>query len=200
MPRVTATEPRQTTLRELSKSYGNVPLPAVVSAYQLPPEGHPDSYALEIASAVLSSGESSRIYRRLVYEEQVALNASGDAFLLEGPSIFFAFAIANQGKDIKQVASSLYDVLETVKTAPVREEELTKAKNQVIARFIIGRQSMQQKADFLGEMTVKRGNPELYNTELSNYQKVTAEDVQRVCQKYLTTTNETRMWVWPEKK
>lgn len=200
VPRVTAKEPDQTALREFSKSYSNVPLPAIVSAYHLPPSGHPDSYALEIASIILSAGQSSRLYRRLVYEEQVALGASGQAFLLEGPSIFFAFGIANQGKDIKEVAASLSDVLERMKKQPVTDEELSKAKNQVISGLIIGRQSAQQKADFLGKMAVLRENPERYNTELAQYQKVTAQDVQRVCQRHLVATNETRMWVSPQKQ
>jgi zinc protease len=197
VPRVTATEPNQTAQRELSKSYSNVPLPAVASAYHLPPADHPDSYALQVASDILSSGESSRLYRRLVYEEQVALGAAGNAFFLEGPSIFFAYAIANQSKDVKAVAKSLYDVLDGMRGAPVPAEELEKAKNQIIARFIIGRQSVQEKADALGAAAVLFGNPERYNTELAGYQRVTAADVQRVCRTYLVPNNETRIWVSP---
>jgi zinc protease len=200
VPRVTATEPAQKEPRELTRAFNNVPLPAVASAYQLPPLGHPDTYALQIASDILSSGQSSRLYRRLVYEEQVALGASGQSFFLEGPSIFFAFGVVNQGKDVKQVAASLYDVIDGMKKAPVTAEELTKAKSQIVSRFVMGRQSAQQKADALGAAAVLRGNPELYNTELANYQKVTAEDVRRVCEKYLANTNETRLWVMPEKK
>ena len=200
IPPVTLTEPEQKSLREFTKSYGNVPLPAVVSAFHLPAEGSPDRYALEIASEILSSGQSSRIYRRLVYEEQVALQASGSAFLLEGPSIFFSFGITNQGKDVKQVSASLRDVFEGMKKAPVPGDELDKAKNNVIARYVIGRQSAQAKADSLGKSAVLDDNPELYNTELDRYQALTAADVQRVCQKYLTAENETRMWVTPAQK
>jgi zinc protease len=200
VPRVTVTEPPQKEPRELTRSFGNVPLPAVASAYLLPPLGHPDTYALRIASDILSSGQSSRIYRRLVYDEQVAVGAAGQAFFLEGPSIFFAFGVANQGKDVKQVAASLYDVIEGMKNAPVAAEELTKAKNQIVSRFVMGRQTAQQKADALGAAAVLRGNPELYNTELASYQRVTAADVQRVCQKYLVGTNETRLWVSPQKQ
>ncbi len=199
VPRVTATEPPQTEFREFTKSYNNVPLPGVISAYHLPPASHTDSYALELAASVLSSGQSSRLYRRLVYDEQSAVQAAGQTLLLEGPSIFFGVAIANQGKEIKEVSSSMQVVLEGMRTEQVSEEELTKAKNQAAARFIVGNQSMQQKADLLGLMAVQRGDPALYNTELARYQKVTAGDVQRVAQKYLVPTNETRMWIYPEK-
>jgi zinc protease len=200
VPRVAVTEPPQKEPRELTKAFSNVPLPAVASAYQLPPLGHPDTYALQIAADILSSGQSSRLYRRLVYDEQIAVAAVGQTLILEGPSIFFAFGVANQGKDVKQVAASLYDVIEGMKKAPVANEELVKAKNQIISRFVIGRQTAQDKADALGAAAVLRGNPDLYNTELANYQRVTAADVQRVCQKYLTNTNETRLWVTPDKK
>jgi zinc protease len=200
IPRVTVTEPPQTEPRELTRAFNNAPLPAVASAYELPPLGHPDTYALQIASDILSSGQSSRLYRRLVYEEQIAVGASGQGIFLEGPSIFFAFGVANQGKDVKQVAASLYDVIDGMKKTPVTAEELAKAKNQIISRFVVGRQTAQEKADALGAAAVLRGNPEIYNTELANYQKVTAADVQRVCAKYLVNTNETRLWVHPEKK
>jgi len=200
IPRVTATEPDQTALREITKKYKNAPLEGVLSAYHLPPMGHPDSYALEIASTILSAGQSSRLYRRLVYDEQAAVAAQGQAMFLEGPSLFFGFALANQGKNVKELASSLRFVFEQMKKELVSDEELTKAKNQVISGSILGRQSVQAKADYLGNMTVLRGNPELYNTELQKYLAVTAADVQRVCQKYLRPENETRIWMQPEGK
>jgi zinc protease len=199
VPRPTVTEPEQNEPVELTKSFNNVPLPAVASAYQLPPLGHPDTYPLQIASDILSSGQSSRLYRRLVYEEQIAVAAVGQALILEGPSIFFAFGVSSQGKDVKQVAASLYEVIEGMQKAPVEADELAKAKNQIVSRFVMGRQSAQEKADALGAAAVLRGDAGLYNTELANYQKVTAADVQRVCQKYLARTNETRLWVMPPK-
>ena len=200
VPRVTATEPPQTELREVIKHYPNVPLPALVEMYHLPPMGNPDSYALDIASEILSHGQSSRLYKRLVYDEQTAVEAVGEASFLEGPSIFFGFAVANQGKNIKEVGTSMDYVFEQMRNQPVSDEELTKAKNQTTAGFIVGRQSMQQKADLLGRMAVLRGDPELVNTELPKYQAVTPADIQRVCQKYITPANETKLWVYPEEK
>lgn len=200
VPRVTATEPAQTEPKQITKSYANVPLPAVVSAYHLPPMGSPDSYAMEIASNILSAGQSSRLYQRLVYNEQTALQASGQASFLEGPSLFFGFGIANQGKNIQELSSSLQFVFEGMRKEPVAADELSKAKTQMNTRFIAGRQSMQQKADALGRAAVLLGDPNAYNTEPPKYQAVTAEDVQKACQKYLAPTNETRLFVMPEKK
>lgn len=199
VPRVTATEPAQKAMREKTVRYANIPLDGVVYAYQLPPMSHPDSYALEVASIILSGGQSSRLYRRLVYNEQSAVAAQGEASFLEGPSLFFGFAIANQGKNIKEIANSLEFTFDEMKKTPVSDEELTKARNQVIAGFITGRETVQAKASALGRYAVLRGDPELYNTELTRYQSVTAAEVQRVVQKYLVKERATRLWIYPEK-
>ncbi len=198
VPRVTTTEPPQTQLREVTKNYPNVPLPAVLELFHLPPMANPDSYPLDIASDILSHGQSSRLYKRLVYDEQAAVEAAGESFFLEGPSLFFGVGIANQGKNIKEVATSMDYVFEQMRKQPVTGEELTKAKNQTTAGFIVEGQSMQQKADLLGKMAVLRGDPQLANSEIEKYQAVTAADVQRVCEKYLATSNETRVFVYPE--
>jgi len=124
--------------------------------------------------------------------------AQGQSFFLEGPSVFFGFAVANQGKSIKEVATSLEYTFQEMVEKPVTDEELTKAKNQTIAGFIIGREGVQAKADFLGRCAVFFSDPERYNTELEHYRKVTAADVQRVAKKYFTKANMTKLWVHPE--
>ena len=85
VPRVTTTEPAQSSLRELTAELPNAPLPAVVKAYHLPPIGSPDAYALELASQIMSAGQSSRLYRKLVYEDQTAIAAQGQARCSKGP-------------------------------------------------------------------------------------------------------------------
>ncbi|MBI5083781.1 MAG: insulinase family protein [Acidobacteria bacterium] len=198
IPRVTAVEPAQTAGREVTVKDKKAPLDAVVTAYHLPPMGHPDSYALDIASSILSSGQSSRLYKRLVYEEQSALGAQGQSLFLEGPSIFFGFAIANQGKNIKEIATSLEFTFNEMGEKAVLDEELTKAKNQSIAGFITGREGVQSKADFLGRCAVLLGDPQRYNSELAKYQAVTAADIQRVVKKYLAKSNQTKVFIAPD--
>ncbi|MBI5280565.1 MAG: insulinase family protein [Candidatus Solibacter usitatus] len=198
IPRVTAVEPAQTAGREVTVKDKKAPLDAVVTAYHLPPMGHADSYALDIASSILSSGQSSRLYKRLVYDEQSAVAAQGQSLFLEGPSIFFGFAIANQGKNIKEIATSLEFTFNEMSEKAVSSEELTKAKNQTIAGFITGREGVQAKADFLGRCAVLLGDPARYNSELAKYQAVTAADVQRVVQQYLAKSNQTKVFIAPD--
>ena len=81
--------------------------------------------------------------------------------------------------------------------APATDDEMEKARNQFIARFILGRESVQAKADFLGRCAVLLGDPERYNTELAKYQAVTAADVQRVMKQYLDPARQVKIWVEP---
>ena len=148
-------------------------------------------------NAILSAGESSRLYRRLVYEEQSAVAAQAQLLLLEGPSIGFLFGVANQGKDVNAVAKSIRDVVNGLAAAPPDAEEVDKVKNTIISRLVVGRQTMQEKADALGAAASLLGDPQRYNTELSKYQAVTAADVQRVVKQYLGEAQETRLFIQP---
>jgi len=197
VPRVRAKEPEQKSRREASLQDPKAPLDAVVAAYHLPPAGHPDSYALEIAASILSAGQSSRLYRKLVYEDQSALAAQGEALFLEGPSLFFGYAIANPGKEIRGILASIESIFAEMAEKPVSQEELDKAKNQILASFILERESMQAKADFLGKCAVLLKDPARYNTEIDRYRSVTAADVQRVVRKYLAPDRQTRVFIHP---
>lgn len=197
VPRVRATEPEQKQRREAVIDDPKAPLDAVVASYHLPPAGHPDSYPLEIAASILSTGQSSRLYRRLVYEQQSAMAAQGEALFLEGPSVFFCFAVANPGKDIRQILAEMEKILDEIATKSITDEELEKAKNQMIASFVMERESMQGKADFLGKCAVLFRDPLRYNTELERYRAVTAADVQRVVRRYLAPDRQTRVFLRP---
>src|SRR5690606_27029552 len=94
------------------------PLPAVVVAYHITYDGHPDSYPLHIASKVLSDGQSSRIYRRLVYETGLALTAFGAGNIIEHPNLFYAVAIVNPGRDPAEVEKALIEEIEKLKAEP----------------------------------------------------------------------------------
>jgi len=194
--RVKAQEPPQKELRQLSKNDPKAPLPAVASAFKLPTRDHIDSYALQIAFDILSSGESSRMYRKLVYEEQSAVAAQAQLLLLEGPSIGFLFGVANQGKDVKDVAKSIRAVVDGLAAAPPSPAELDKVRSTIVSR-LVSRQTMQEKADSVGESASLLGDPERYNTELAKYQAVTAADVQRVVKQYLAEAGETRLFIQP---
>jgi zinc protease len=192
-------EPVQTAEKQLTKSYPDSPLPAIVIGYKVPAEFTPDSYALDLASNILSGGESGRLYRKLVYEEQIAVQVNGAGNFTEDPNLFFAIAIMNQGRTSAEGEKEITSVLDAMKTTAVSPSELEKAKNQEIASFILGRETTKEKADALGRYTVIGKNPNLINSDLGNYLKVTSADIERVAREYFSSARATVLTVEPPK-
>ncbi len=171
--RINAPEPAQKAERRLTKSYDNSPLPAVIMGYHGPANFAPDSYPLDIATTILSSGQSSILYRKLVYEDRLATQAQAFGFFSEDPNLIVFRAILNQGKTPAEGEKALDAVIEQLKTTPVDARDLEKAKNQQIASMVLRRQRVQAKADALGMCAVVGKDVNLVNTELDRYLKVT---------------------------
>ena len=197
VPRQAQREPVQSAERRLTKSYPNSPLPAVVIGYKMPAAFAADAPPLDLASNILSGGESSRLYRKLVYETQVAVQVFGAGNFTEDPNLFFAIAVMNQGKSSAEGEHEINDVLEEMKTNPISPQELEKAKNQETAAFILGRETAQAKANALGRYCVIGKNCNLINTDLANYLKVTTADILRVAREYFTQPHATVLIVDP---
>jgi zinc protease len=198
IPRDVAKEPAQTAERRTVDYGSTTPLPAVVLTFHVPEAGTPDVYALEVASNILSAGESSRLYRRIVYEKQMAVAAGGQAIVLEDPGVFFFFSILQAGQKPEDGEKELLAAVDRLRSEPVSSDELAKSKNQLISNLVFGRQAVQDKADAIGYSAVILGDLSLVNRELAEYQKVSAADVQRVAQTYFRPENRTVVYMLPE--
>lgn len=175
------------------------PLPAVVVAYHITYDGHPDAYPLHIASKILSDGRSSRIYRRLVYEEQVALSAFGQGNIIEHPNLFFAVAIVQPGS-VVEAETALIEELEGLKGELVSDHELQRAKNQFARDYIIGRTSNEQKAGHLAHAVVIHNDITTADGEFEIFANITPEDVQRVARTYFTRENRLVLRILPPRE
>jgi zinc protease len=176
----------------------NWPLPAVVVAYHITYDGDPDSYPLHIASKVLSDGQSSRIYRKLVYEKQLALAAFGGGNIIEDPNLFFAVAIVQPGHTPDEVISALIEELDKLKAEPISAGELQQAKNQFARDYILGRESNKEKAMVLGHAAViHHGDLTTADGEFDIFMNTTAADVQRVARTYFRPENRLVMTIMP---
>jgi zinc protease len=173
------------------------PLPAVVVAHHITYDGHPDSYPLHIASKVLSDGQSSRIYQKLVYEEQLAVAAFGGGHLIEHPNLFYAVAIVQPGRTPAETADALIAELDRLKAEPISERELQRTKNQFARDYILGRESIQQKATHLAHAVVIHNDIKTADGEFDIFQNITAADVQRVARTYFTEENRTVLTLLP---
>jgi zinc protease len=174
------------------------PLPAVVVAHHITFDGHPDSYPLHVASKVLSDGQSSRIYRQLVYEKQLALAAYGGGNIIEDPNLFFAVAIVQPGKTPEEVTNALIAELEKLRKEPISAAELQQAKNQFARDYIFSRESVADKARTLAHAVVIHDDITTADGEFEIFQNITQEDVQRVAQKYFTPENRLVVTIMPK--
>jgi zinc protease len=195
--RIDMPEPPQKAERRVTKSYDNSPLPAVIIGYHGPANFAPDSYPLDLATSILSNGQSSILYRKLVYEDRLATQAQAFGFFSEDPNLIIFRAILNQGKTPEEGEKALDGVIEQLKTTPVSPQDLEKAKNQEIAAIVLRRQRVQAKANALGLCAVVGKDVNLVNTELSRYLKVTAADIERAAKEYFVSTQRTVLVVEP---
>jgi zinc protease len=197
IPRNVPKEPVQTAERRKVVYDANAPLPAVIFAYHMPEAGHPDLYTLEVAGNILSNGQSSRLYRKMVYEEQIALQAGGQTIVLEDPGVFFFFAILQGEHTVQEAETALQEEVQRLQATPVGAAELEKAKNQLIAQQVFGRETVQDKGEALGYASVILGDVTRVNKDLAEYQKVTADDVLRVAKTYFQLANRTVVHMLP---
>jgi zinc protease len=192
-----AQEPAQTQERRAQAYDANAPLPAVIFSYHIPEARNPDIAALEVAGNILSNGESSRLYKKMVYEQQMALAAGGQTLALEDPGVFYFYAILQGSQKAEDGEKSLQEEVARIQAQPATQEEIEKAKNQLIADLVFGRQRVSQKGEAVAYASVILGDVSLANRQIEEYKKVTAEDVQRVAQKYFRTDNRTVVTMLP---
>lgn len=197
VPRDIPEEPPQTKERRV-RLEENWPLPAVVVAHHITYDGHPDSYPLHVASKVLSDGQSSRIYRSLVYEKRIALAASGGGNIIEHPNLFFAVAIVQPGRTPEEAADALIAELDRLRKEPISEAELQRAKNQFARDYIFSRESVKDKAHTLAHAAVIHNDVTTADSEFDIFMNITQADVQRVAQKYFTPENRLVLTIMPK--
>jgi zinc protease len=199
VPRDIPKEPPQTKEKRVTLQEA-WPLPVVVVAYHITYDGNPDSYPLHIASKVLSDGQSSRIYKALVYEKQIAVAAFGQANLIEDPNLFYAVGIVQPGHAPQEVADALMVELDRLKAEPITAHELQRAKNQFARDYILGRQSDQDKAQELAHAVVIHNDIKTADAEFDIFQNITAAEVQRVARTYFTPENRMVLTIMPSGK
>jgi zinc protease len=190
-------EPAQKAERRvtLSESW---PLPVVIVAYHVPFDGHPDSYPLQVASKILSDGQSSRIHRKLVYEQRVALSAFGGGNIVEDPNLFFAVAIVQPGHTPAEAEMALIGELDRLRTEPVSAKELQQAKNQFARDYVLGRGTNRQKATQLAHaVVIHKGDIATADGEFDIFMGLAPADVQRVARTYFTPQNRLVLTVLP---
>ncbi len=178
--------------------YDAVQLPGVIQGYRIPAQGTEDYYAVSMLSTLLADGESSRLYKSLVDEEQKAVFVGNFPFSLEDPGISLAFGIANMGVSEKELAEAMNAQITKVQNELISEREFQKLRNKVESDFVTANSRIVGVAESLANYHMYFGNANLINTELERYMKVTPQDIQRVAKKYFSAKNRITLYWMPK--
>ena len=173
-------------------------LPVTLMGYHVPGVRDPDSVPLAVLSYIISNGESSRLHKTIVRDKEMALFAGGFPFTMMGPGIFMYFAVYFPQVSDKKIESAILTIIEDIKINGVTEAELQKARKQMMAEKVFEKYSANSLAHSLGNAQVVLGDYNLFNEEIEHFNAVTAEDVNRVANKYFSENNLSIMHIAPE--
>lgn len=187
-PQVKTVEPEQRGERRVEIEFESNPYLSI--AYHVPSVGHPDLYALNVLSSLLSDGRTSRLYRSLVENKRIAIMAHAFCEISRYPDLFAFIAAPRAPHTAEEVESAIYEEIEKIKMTPPSDWEIQKIKNQLEAEFIRGLNSASGLANEIGQFEVL-SDWQYINTFMDKLAQVTAEDVVRVAKKYLTKNNRT---------
>lgn len=180
--------------------YDNIQLPALFMGFKMPNQTHPDTYALEFLNEVLSSGSSSRINKEIVEKRQLAQYAFSFNYGLEDAGIGIMAAIAPQEVALDTLLAAFDAQIAGIKSALISEEEFMKVRNKFENDIASSNASIAGIAENLADNHVYYGDANRVNSLLSNYLKVTKEDILRVANTYLTQDNRVILYYLPKEK
>jgi predicted Zn-dependent peptidase len=169
----------------------------LAAAWHAPPTGHDDGPALDVLSQILSGGRSSRLYRSLVYDGQVALFAEGSYWELVDAGVFTAFAGVRPDASIDEVERRFFAEIARLTREPVSAAELEKAKRQLEVSLVNGLRTSHALASRVARDHASFGRIRPLSELLDAIQAVTAEDVRRVASEYLVDDERSVVHVVP---
>jgi predicted Zn-dependent peptidase len=182
-------EPTQTAERRESIDDPLARLARVDIAYKIPPAGGPEVDALEVLSAVLGTGRSSRLFETVVRQKQLAVQLQSFIDDRRGPGLFRVIALVAPGKTPEEVEKAIYEQVEALKTGAIQDWEMEKARNAQRRAFAGQIQSSLQRAILLSEYAVAFDDPGRINTQAARIASVTVSDVQTAARTHLAPEN-----------
>jgi zinc protease len=180
--------------------YDNIQLPAVMMGYHTPAQGTPDAYAVNMAAQILSQGNSSRMQKSIVDEQEKALFVGAFPFPSEDPGMALMFGIPNMGVEIMDLEAAIDLEVEKLQNELISENEFKKLRNQLENDMISRNAKVQLIAEDLANYFIYYGDANLINTEVDRYMKVTREDIQRVAKEYFRKDNRVVLHYLPKPK
>jgi zinc protease len=185
---------------QLGEHRAEIPRPtalaAVAIAYHIPAFDHADALPLEVLSQILSQGQSSRLYRELVYQRQLATSIDTNADTRVDPGLFTIVSMVPGGKTATELEDAIYEQLTHITEESIADRELQKAINQALSGFVFRQDSIQQQGFTIGSFHMLQSY-KVINEYIERLRRVTKQDVSRVARTYLTKINRTVVTIVP---
>ncbi len=196
-PKVTTQEPEQQGERRIVvRKFAQLPI--LMVGFHVPQTNSPEFYPLQVLETILFTGQSSRMYQRLVDKDQLALSVRGGRDMAFDPTLFEFNVQPRGGVDPAKVEQVLYEELDRLQKGGITDQELEKAKNIRLAEFYRQMKTISGKSDFIGTYEVFFGDYHKLINAAADYAKVSKEDVQRMAQQYFNEKNRTVATLIPE--
>jgi predicted Zn-dependent peptidase len=199
-PRVLDRMPDKPKVGRATVEDTNARTPGFMFGFMIPPSRTPEHYALEIAGLLLTNGESSRLYKKLVHDRAVAERISAWTDDHRGPDQFTVMGVLTEKGQLSDVEAAVDAELARLQKTPPSAAELEKAKRQLRSSFVFGLQTNNGRAIQLGEFEASYSDARLLTRELSQYLAVTPEAVQQAAARYLTPERRSLVEVLPVAK
>jgi zinc protease len=186
-PRVAVREPMPGAARSVTIKEKNAPAPGVGVLYRTVPVRDRDSIVLDIAAEIIGGGHSSRLYRELVAEKQLAVQVFVESYSLEQDGLFgVGAAMPPFGSDPNRVLDIISENVGRLRTEPVTQRELLKARNQKLRDLVTDNLTISSKAGLLGSAAVDVNDVSYVNRIIDDIERVTEKDILRVANEYLS--------------
>ncbi|MEO0223594.1 MAG: pitrilysin family protein [candidate division WOR-3 bacterium] len=196
IPKFYTTEPKQRGPRRTEiKKEGFATYIAI--AYRVPKASSEYSPAVSLLADILGGGKTSKLYKSIVYEKQLASSISAFYYGLKDEGLLIIFATLQQGKDINELEKAINEEVENLRKNKVGEEELARAKNSQLADLVYSRESVVRLGFQLGEALINTENPNYINEYPKLIQKVSTQDVEKIINEYINDDNKTTIIVHP---
>jgi len=180
-----------------------VQLPRLYLAWHTPALLKPGDAELDILSNLLSGGKNSRLYKRLVYEMQIAQDVNAVQQSQALGSNYMIIATARPGQSLDKIQAVIDEELDKLRATPPDAREMQRALNQIEANFYRGMERVGGfggKANQLNSYYKAAGTPDYFQKDLDRYRAVTANDIKAVVEKYLPKDRRVELSVVPGEK
>lgn len=176
---VSLTEEKRLTIED------RVQLPRIYMTWHSPATLTPGDAELDLLASILAGGKNSRLYKKLVYDMQIAQDVSAYQASAKLGSQFVISSTARSGHTLAEIEQAIQEEIDRIKTEVPSLRELERARNQYEVSFIERLESINGKADMLNNYFYLTGNPDYFNEDLARYYAVDPQDISTIAARYL---------------